>query len=99
MSTKTDQTSSPAAAFTVPSVEEATQSMKDIGERWIESSKSAGLVSMDAYEKAVTSVTDFEKKMAENSDNEWVSTLAATHAKALTALTSSYTTVVRDLLK
>ena len=99
MSTKTAQTPTPTSAFTVPSVEEATQGIKDLGERWIESSKSAGLVTVDAYEKAVTSVTDFEKKIAADSDVEWVSTLAATHAKALTAITSSYATAVRDLLK
>lgn len=98
MTTNTE-TANPTSVFSLPSFEEATESIKDLNEKWMESSKNAGLVTLDAYEKAVTSVVDFEKKVASDSDLEWVSALAATHAKALADMTSSYTMAVRDLLK
>ncbi len=98
MPTKT-QTATPTSTFSLPSFEEAAASIKDLNEKWMESSKNAGLVTLDAYEKAVTSIVDFEKKVAADSDLEWVSAIATTHAKAISDMTSSYTTAVRDLLK
>ena len=52
--------------------------------RLIESSKSAGNVTLDAYEKALQSLVDFEEKVASASQLEWVSALASTHAKFVT---------------
>ena len=57
MTTATKQ-SKPADAnttFEFPSVEETTQRMRDLNERLIDSSKSAGLVALDAFEKAMHS--------------------------------------------
>ncbi|MEO7059474.1 MAG: hypothetical protein ABI083_07140 [Lapillicoccus sp.] len=93
------ETVSPTSTFALPSFEEATESIKDLNEKWMESSKHAGLVTLDAYEKAVSSFVDFEKKVASDSDVEWVSTLATSHAKAISDMTTSYTKAVRDLLK
>ncbi|MEO7061409.1 MAG: hypothetical protein ABI083_16945 [Lapillicoccus sp.] len=98
MPTKT-KTTDPTAAFALPSFEEATESIKDLNEKWMESSKHAGLVTLDAYEKAVASIVDFENKIASDSDVEWVATMATTHAKAISDMTSSYTMALRDLLK
>lgn len=101
MTTTTDKpkTEKTASAFELPSVEEATQGIRDLNERWMESSRSAGLVTLDAYEKALTSIADFEKKVASDSKVEWVSAVASTHAKLLSDMTASYTTAARDLLK
>ncbi len=92
-------TSAPTAAFDLPSVEEATQRIRDLNERLIESSKSAGLVALDAYEKALQSLVDFEQKVASASQLDWVSALATTHAKFIADVTTSYTKAARDLLK
>jgi hypothetical protein len=92
-------TSTPTAAFDLPSVEEATQRIRDLNERLIESSKSAGLVALDAYEKALQSLVDFEQKVASASQLDWVSALATTHAKFIADVTTSYTKAARDLLK
>ncbi len=98
MSTKTE-TANPTSTFSLPSFKAATESFKDLNEKWTESSKNAGLLTLDAYEKALTSIVDFEKKVASDSDREWVSALATTHAKVISDMTSSYTTAVRGLLK
>ncbi len=97
--TSQTETATPTASFSIPSFEGATDSIKDLNEKWMESSKHAGLLTLDAYEKAMSSIVDFEKKVASDSDMEWVSALATTHAKAISDMTSFYTTAVRDLLK
>ena len=86
-------------AFDLPSAEEATKRIRDLNERLIESSKSAGKVALDAYEKALQSLVDFEDKAASDSQLEWVSALATTHAKFVAEMSSSYTEAARQLLK
>jgi hypothetical protein len=87
-----------SAPFEIPSVEETTQRIRDLNERLISSSKSAGLVALDAYEKALQSLVDFEEKVASATQIDWVSALATTHAKFIGDVTSSYTKAARDLL-
>ena len=101
MATATAQskTSTPDSGFEFPSVEETTQRIRDLNERLIESSKSAGLVTLDAYEKALQSLADFEQKVASASQLDWVSALATTHAKFISDMSTSYTKAARDLLK
>jgi len=100
MATSTQsKTGSSAPAFDIPSVEQATERIRALNERLIESSKSAGLVTLDAYEKALQSLVDFEEKVASASQLDWVSTLATTHAKFITDVTGSYTKAARELLK
>ena len=60
--------------------EEAAQRIRELNERLIESSKAAGITTLDAYEKALKSLVDFEEKVAGASQLEWVSALAQTHA-------------------
>ena len=97
--TAQDKTTTPDPAFDLPSVEETTKRIRDLNERLIESSKSAGVVALDAYEKALQSLADFEQKVAKASQLDWVTALAATHAKFISDLSTSYTTAVRDQLK
>lgn len=93
-----NDTANATTAFDLPSVEEATQRIRDLNERLIESSKSAGLVALDAYEKALQSLADFENRVASATQLDWVSALAETHAKFVADLSTSYTKAARDLL-
>jgi hypothetical protein len=92
------KTTTPTAAFDLPSVDEATQRIRDLNERLIEASKNAGLVTLDAYEKALQSLVDFEEKVASASQIDWVSALATTHAKFISDVSASYTKAVREML-
>ena len=99
MTTATKQ-SKPADAnntFEFPSVEEPTQRMRDLNERLIDSSKSAGLVALDTFEKAMLS-SRFEQQIASASQLDWVSEAAKAHSKFVSEMTSTYTSAVRDLL-
>ena len=78
--------------------EEAAQRIRDLNERLIESSKQAGNTTLDAYEKALKSLVDFEEKVAGASQLEWVSALAQTHASFVRDVSAAYTKAARELL-
>jgi hypothetical protein len=99
MATATSQTKTTTPSFEIPSVEEATQRIRGLNERLIESSKSAGLTTLEAYEKALQSLADFEEKVASATQLDWVSALATTHAKFIADVSGSYTKAARELLK
>jgi hypothetical protein len=98
MATSTESKTS-LPSFDLPSAEEATERIRELNERLIESSKSAGLVALDAYEKALQSLVDFEEKVAGATQLDWVSALASTHAKFITDVSASYTKAAREVLK
>jgi len=98
MPTATAQTKT-SIPFEIPSVEETTQRIRDLNERLISSSKSAGLTTLDAYEKALQSLAEFEEKVASATQLDWVSALATTHAKFIADVTGSYAKAARELLK
>jgi hypothetical protein len=97
-STQSKPTSS-IPSIEIPSVEEVTERIRALNERLIESSKSAGTVTLDAYEKTLQSLVDFETKVASASQLDWVSALATTHAKFISDVSGSYTKAARELLK
>jgi hypothetical protein len=78
--------------------EEAAQRIRDLSERLIESSKATGLTTLDAYEKALKSLVDFEQKVAGASQLDWVSALASTYATFVQDVSGAYTKAARDLL-
>jgi hypothetical protein len=93
---KPDTSSSP---FAIPSVEETTQRIRNLNERVIESTKTVGLVTLEAYEKSLKSLTEFEQKVAATTQLDWISAIANAHTSFVTDVSSSYTKAARDLLK
>jgi hypothetical protein len=87
------------SSFELPTVEEVTDRIRGLNERLIESSKAAGNVTLDAYEKTLQSLVEFEENVASASQLDWLSALAKTHAKFITDVSASYTTAARELLK
>jgi predicted RNA-binding Zn ribbon-like protein len=78
--------------------EEAATRIRELNERLLESSKAAGTTTLDAYEKALTTLVDFEEKAAGASQLEWVSALAQTHASFVRDVSAAYTKAARELL-
>jgi hypothetical protein len=87
-------TTDPAAA-----VDAAVQRIRELNERLVESAKAAGQASLDAYEKALQSLVEFEEKAASASQLDWVSNIAAAHAKFLQDVSSAYVQAARQALK
>jgi len=83
----------------IPSVEQVTKRIRDLNERLIKSSKSAGSTALDTYEKALQSMVDFDEKVASASQLDWVAALATTHAKFITEMSAAYTKAAREMVK
>jgi predicted RNA-binding Zn ribbon-like protein len=94
MATKT--TTPPA--IDLGAVEETAARIRELNERLIESSKAAGLTTLDAYEKALASMLELEQKVAGATQLDWVGALAQTHAKFVNDITAVYTKAAKDLL-
>jgi hypothetical protein len=85
--------------FDAASVEETIKRIEEMNERMIESSKSAGRVGLDAYEKALQSMLDFQEKVTGASQLDWVSALAATHAQFISDVSAASINATRETLK
>ena len=92
-------TSKSPTQFDTASVEDTVKRIQEMNERMIESSKSAGRVALDAYEKALQSMLDFQEKVAGASQLDWVSALAATHAQFIQDVSAAYIKATRETLK
>jgi hypothetical protein len=79
--------------------EAATERIRDLNERIIESSKKAGNTYLDIYEKTLNSIADYQEKVGEKSDVDWVSTIANAQANFTRDLAGAYTSAARTLLK
>jgi hypothetical protein len=65
----------------------------------IQAAKDAGQVTLDAYEKTLARLVDFDEKVASNSELDWVTALANTHAKFVQDISSSDINAARELVK
>jgi hypothetical protein len=80
-------------------VYEATERIRDLNERIIDSSRKAGQAYLDAYENVLKSIADFEERVGGSSQVEWVSAMTQAHADFTRELARIYTASARDLLK
>ena len=92
-------TSKSPTKFDAAAVEESVKRIKEMNERMIESSKSAGRVALDAYEKALQSMLDFQENVAGAGQLDWVSALANTHAQFIQDVSAAYIKATRETLK
>jgi len=92
-------TSKSPTQFDAATVEESVKRIKEMNERMIESSKSAGRVALDDYEKALQSMLDFQEKVAGGSQLDWVSALANTHAHFMQDVSAAFIKATREALK
>ena len=81
-----------AAAFA-----ETTARIRELNERLIECTMAQGNRTLDAYEKALTTLVDLSET-ASATPLDWLATLAETHADFIRDVSSAYTTAVRVML-
>jgi hypothetical protein len=80
-------------------VNETTERIRDLNERILTASKKAGGAYLDAYEKALQSIADYQEQVAKQTDVEWVSTIVDAQARFTRELTKLYVSTGRELLK
>jgi hypothetical protein len=79
--------------------EATTERIRDLNEQIIDASKKAGGAYLDAYEKALKSIADYQETVARQTDVEWISTVVDAQARFTRELTKLYVNTGRELLK
>ena len=80
-------------------MDDVAQHIRELTERFIEAAKKAGNASLDSYEKSLQSLVDFEERAAGASQLDWVSSIAAAHAKFVQDVSAAYVSAAREMLK
>jgi hypothetical protein len=65
----------------------------------VTSATSVGSNAVDGYEKALTDLAAFERKITGATQLEWVKAIAATHTQFVTGLASTYANAARAVLR
>ena len=84
---------------TKANADETAERIRDLNERILDAGKKAGGAYLNAYEKALQSIVDYQEQVAKQSDVEWVSTVIEAQAKFTRELTQLYVSAGRELLK
>ncbi|MEA2255202.1 MAG: hypothetical protein QOG35_1247 [Solirubrobacteraceae bacterium] len=79
--------------------EATTERIRDLNEQIVDASRKAGGAYLDAYEKTLESIADYQERVAKQSDVEWVSTVVDAQARFTRELTKLYVSTGRELLK
>jgi hypothetical protein len=87
------------AANISAATDDAVQRIRELTERFIESAKSAGNQSLDAYEDSLRSLVEFQERAAGASQLDWVSSIATAHAKFVQDVSAAYVSAARNMLK
>ena len=88
-----------AANQTQTTMDETSQRIRDLNERILEAGKKAGGAYLNAYEKALQSIVDYQEQVAKQTDVEWISTIIEAQARFTRELTRLYVSTGRELLK
>ena len=81
------------------STEATAERVRELNEQIIEASNKGGQVYLDAYERTLKSIADFEERVAGASQVEWITTIANAQANFTRELAEAYTQAGRDVLK
>jgi hypothetical protein len=92
------ETGSSFPTIDLSAFEDAAARVKELNEKMIASAKSAGLVSLDAYEKALQGMIDFQEKAAQATGLEWVVTAAHTQTALVKEVNAAVSKTAREML-
>ena len=82
-----------------PSAEAAFDQFKEQGEQLLASTRKAGNLYLDSYERTVDRAIDLELKLAGLTHQEWLKSVIEAQADIARELTTSYASAARSLLK
>jgi hypothetical protein len=75
-----------------------TEQITELNERFVEAGKRAGNLYLDSYDKLVDGVTSIQQKLADQSQNDAVKSVVATQVDVTRHLASAYTSAARELI-
>jgi DNA-binding ferritin-like protein len=79
--------------------EEAAERIRSLNERIIEAARKAGGTYLDAYEKSLRSIAEYEEKVAETTPVEWLGALLNAQADFVREVAKAATASAREVLK
>jgi hypothetical protein len=82
-----------------PSVETAFEQFQELNEQLLASTRKAGNLYLDSYERTVDRAIDLELKLAGLTNQEWLKSVIEAQADIAREITTSYATAARSLLK
>jgi hypothetical protein len=88
-----------AAAEMTAATEKTVQHIHELTERFIQAAKVGGNQSLDAYEKSLQSLVEFQERAANANQLDWVSSIAAAHAQFVKDMSTAYVNAAREMLK
>lgn len=94
MATQT-KTTTPSQADT----EQVADRIRELNEQAIEVGRTAGLSYLEAYERTLHNVADYQERVAENSQVDWVTNMLRAQASFTRDVTGAYAASTRDLLQ
>ncbi len=100
--TSAKQTTSAQSAPMPKAVEEATERIRELNEQILERGRSAGLAYLDAYERALGSISDYQRKLASAAEGgraDWLAALLKAQADYTRAMAESVSAYVRQSLR
>jgi hypothetical protein len=89
----------PQTPKSTKAVDETVERVRDLNERILEASRKAGGAYLDAYEKTLQSIADYQTQVAQQTDIEWLSTVIEAQARFTRELTKLYVSAGREMLK
>jgi len=85
-------------ANVIPDLETATQRATEVNERLVDAGRKITSAYLDGVEKFVAGLAQFERKIAEQSQVEAISTLLETHAKVTEEVVNASVSAARELV-
>ena len=87
------------AAGTGINVTDAAQRIRELNEEILTAAQQAGGEALDAYEKALQSLVDFEQKAASATQLDWVAAVANAHAQFISQVSAAFLKAARALVQ
>jgi DNA-binding ferritin-like protein len=79
--------------------DETADRIRDLNERVIDAGRKAGSTYLDAYEKSLKSLAEYEEKLAEATPVEWLSTVLNAQADFVRDVTRATAQTAREYIK
>jgi hypothetical protein len=77
----------------------AAESLRDVNEQILDFGRKTSATVLDAYESTLKSFADYQDKVAETSQVEWISSLAHAQAELTRGVAKVYASTARGLIK
>jgi hypothetical protein len=79
--------------------EQATERIAEINDQVLDFGRKASLGAVEAYETTWSTVADYQDKVAESTQVDWIADAARAQANFTREVTRLYSSTARDLLK